>query len=356
MAISDDILDRFVTRELTLQRVEAGLRKKLLRELRALEKKLKKQVSDFSPADVEHKTWKMQRAEKLLERVRQTIRDSYQQIRSANSRELGELATIEQEFTINALNKTVGAEVVSVRVPESTLRELARDTMVFGAPQKEWWQGQQKSLVDRFLREMRQGALSGETNQQLTQRVTSMMDIKRREGMALVRTSMLTVSNQSRLAVYRANADVIKGVQHISTLDDRTTLICIARSGSSWDLATGKALPGSPRKERYPGAPPYHWQCRSVHIPILKPIGEILGRKRSKLDKLPVGTRASMNGQVAADVTFAQWLKARPEDIQKKLLGAERLKLWRGHKITLAQLIDGSGRPLTLDELREIAA
>jgi len=70
-----------------------------------------------------------------------------------------------------------------------------------------------------------------------------------------------------------------------------------------------------------------------------------------KMRDIPESTRASMNGQVAGNMNYAQWLETQPEAFQRRVLGPGRYKLWKENKISLGELADQSGRTLTLDEL-----
>lgn len=71
-------------------------------------------------------------------------------------------------------------------------------------------------------------------------------------------------------------------------------------------------------------------------------------------DEYGPGTRASMDGQVAADTTFADFLKRKGEPIQNQILGPTRAKLWRDGKLKLEDFIKSDGSVLTLDELRKV--
>ena len=53
-----------------------------------------------------------------------------------------------------------------------------------------------------------------------------------------------------------------------------------------------------------------------------------------------------------ADITMAEWLKSKPKEYVDDLLGKGRSDLFLSGKITLPQLLDQSGRPLKLSELR----
>ena len=61
-----------------------------------------------------------------------------------------------------------------------------------------------------------------------------------------------------------------------------------------------------------------------------------------------------MDGQVAADLTFADFLKGKPASFADEMLGKGRAELWRDGKITLSKLLDQKGNPLTLAELRNL--
>ena len=80
---------------------------------------------------------------------------------------------------------------------------------------------------------------------------------------------------------------------------------------------------------------------------------EELGASK-KIKEIDPGTRASMDGQVAADMTYEQWLKkkdAAEPGFAKSVLGPGRYNLWKNGKLTLRDLVDQRGRELTLEQL-----
>jgi len=60
-----------------------------------------------------------------------------------------------------------------------------------------------------------------------------------------------------------------------------------------------------------------------------------------------------MYGPVASDLSFDDFLRSQPPDFADEMLGKGRAELWRSGRITLAQLLDARGNPLTLAELRK---
>jgi hypothetical protein len=191
----------------------------------------------------------------------------------------------------------------------------------------------------------------GETNQQIIKRIVGspsvpgIMDTARANAASLVQTSVQTVANDARLATFKENSDLIKGVKQISTLDSHTSLICIAYSGGEWDLdgnpINGTTLP-------FNGGPPRHFNCRSVLVPITKTFREL----GIPIDEPQPTTRASTDGPVSAKTTFDDFLKRKGQAFQDEVLGKGRADLWRTGKMTLSQLVNGEGNPLTLEELR----
>ena len=168
----------------------------------------------------------------------------------------------------------------------------------------------------------------------------------RAQANALVATSVNAVSNRARTETFKENDDVIKGQQQVSTLDNKTSDICISYSGMAWDLE-GEPLPDTNTTLPFNGGPPRHFNCRSSLVPVLKSFEE-LGLPPQNF---PEGTRASIDGQVPADITFNEFLRGKSKTFQDRLLGKRRAGLWRSNRINLRDLVDQTGRPLTVDEL-----
>lgn len=79
------------------------------------------------------------------------------------------------------------------------------------------------------------------------------MEISRRDAEAVTRTAVSYVANRARQKVYNANADIVKKLQYVATLDSRTTLICAWRDGKIYDLGKEPTIPA-------------HFRCRSVLV------------------------------------------------------------------------------------------
>lgn len=326
----------------------------------------------------------------LFEQTSSTIDETYTGINARHKSDLRELASIANIEATKAINVGLTVDIARPTLTREDLIALSKDPIIRGRPASQWWAGQSDDLTKRFQTEMRLGIAEGQTNQELVTRVIGkagkrtvtvhpktgkrsvkvqynggIMDKSRREAMALVRTSAQSVSNDSAFQTYQANSKLLRGVSALVTLDGRTTIICMSRSGGVWNIDTGEPLPESTRQEALPPPPPWHWNCRSFLVPVTKSwdeLREAAGKDklpaadRKKLDTVPKKERRAIDGKVPGSMNMDQWLKERRTDKQQREhLGPGRWKLWKDGDIRMDQLTDFSGRELTLRELRKIA-
>jgi hypothetical protein len=343
--LSELLADALIVRGLALHRYEAGLRRDIRKQLAALTAELVARVTAVE-------TFSRGQMALLLEDARRLVDRAYRGIVERQSTAAFDLAEAEGAFTVRVVNRTVDAELFKAAT-ETVLRAIATDGLILGAPATEWWQRQAGDVAFRFAAEVRQGIAQQDALGTIVQRirgspakgVPGVMPVSLRNAEALVRSSVASVSNASRRAVYDANSDVLDGVQQLSTLDGRTTPICVAYSGATWDL-DGNPIRGTTLP--FNGGPPRHFGCRSTLLPLVKAFDEL------GLDlKLPAAVRSSMDGQVAGDLSFADWLHGKPASFADEMLGHGRAQLWRDGRITLQQLLDQSGNELTLRELAQ---
>ncbi len=352
---NDRVLDEITGHSVDLLRVDAGLRKDVLRELKVLERDLVGQLEKANLHEIKRTPFQMRRMEKMLKQTRKTIRSTYRKIDKMEDKQLAGMAQVAEMQAVAAINTAVGAEVLSVGMSREMLAAIGRDTLIQGAPSKEWWGRQAGGLELKFKDNVRQGLLSGKTTGQIVQTVRGtrankykdgIMHTTRKQAESLVRTSVQTVANEARMQTYKNNDDMVKGIEWVSTLDGRTSSICRTLDGLMWDNNR------KPIKHymKFPG-PTAHWNCRSTQVSILKSWKE-LGAKR-KFKEIPASTRASMDGQVSKKVSYEEWLKGKPEAFQKEVLGKGKWELWKKDKVGFTDLVDQTGNPISLEVLKE---
>jgi len=188
----------------------------------------------------------------------------------------------------------------------------------------------------------------------------------KRDVTSTVRTLTASMSRGAREEVWRANKSVIKYVEFVATLDNRTTSICMATDGKISRLDNENR----PR-------PPLHWNCRSAEVPVVrghKPNpndpdenrisrGAKEGVDEDKItsDKVWQKKTRTTRGEVPAGTSFDEFLRgnykggeAQPVWYIEELLGKGRTQLYLQDKnMSVKNLINADGKKYTLKQLRE---
>ncbi len=338
-----EIADKIIANQISLLRFTAGEKAKVYSILVQMQKELKvkliSDLTDFGKA----------RVNKLLKECTAIINENYSGIQQ--ELDLDGLAKQQAEATSSAIT-SIGLEA---SLPSAAvLKAMVSDTLLQGAPLADWWAAQRDDFIFKYNAQIRQGVAQGETLQQIVKRVvgskvegkTGVIELAQRHASALVHDSIMQIAGDARMAVYKANEDIEKGYRHLSTLDSITCVVCAARSGAQWDLnfkpINGNNIPYAKT--------PVHTNCRCLIAPLLKTFREL----GINVDE-PKGTRASDLGQIPNDTTFDAFLKRHDTAYQDELLGKGKAQLWRDGKITLQDLLNQAGRPLTLKQLQAAA-
>lgn len=340
MNVSDKLLDLTIIRQLLLERVIAGQSAAVNKQLDAIAAALEKQLKGKEFTEYQGK-----RLDKAIAELKDIV--------TVKEPDLSDLTTAEAAFFRDAM---VNVGIDAVLPPVAAIENIAQSSLIQGATMGNWFARLNESVRFDIERTVKNGVLLGQTNAQIAKEIMGVGDKgaqpiakARRDAMAITRTAVQTVAKDARLAGLEANANIIKAVQWVSTLDSRTSEICMARSGKTWSYPDFKPIG---HKIPWNGGPPAHWNCRSSFIPVTKSFEELTGGKIK--DTIEPATRASMDGYVAADLTFDQFLKNKPPEFADKMLGKGRAALWRSGKITLNQLLDQRGNPLTLAQLKRL--
>lgn len=278
------------------------------------------------------------RLQKLLDDVKLINKQAYQSLRSSLVAELRAFGLYESTFHAGLLSKLVG---VDLEAPSTDLIARAVTSQPFqGRLLKEWVDGLALNRFNRLRDAIRMGIVEGQTVNDMVRsirgtRANSFEDgvlaIDRRGAEAMVRTAVNFVGSEARDAVFEANKDIVDQWEWVSTLDSSTCLECAALDGQKFDLGDGPEQPA-------------HVGCRCVKVPVLADEFAILN---------DIGTRASSEGQVRANLTYGEWLAKQPAAFQDEALGKTRGKLFRQGDLNIDKFTDQAGNTLTLDQLRE---
>lgn len=339
--LEDDILHH----SLELFRLIASKSTAVMKRIKTMEKRL---IGELAAGELS--SARKRQINKLLQSSDDIITETYDSF--PDEIEAPEIARTVATVTGRSLTVALGVE--AIKLPsEDYFASVASDILIKTAPSAgganvaAWFEKQAQDTAFKFTAQVRQGLANSETNQQIIARIVGkrgipgVLEIPRRNAAVLVQTSVQAIANDARMTTFEKNNDVIKGYRQVSTLDSHTSLICIAYSGATWNKDFEGLLP-------YDGGCPRHWNCRSLIVPVTKTFREL----GINIDEPKPTTRASDEGQISAQTTFDEFLKRKGKAYQDEMLGEGRADLWRGGKLTLRDLVDGKGRPLTLKELR----
>ena len=356
-SVNDILQDQSIHHVATdLMKLEAGSRKKVLKMMKALEKDLIFQLIDNDPTAPLRTANQTKRLQALLQQTKDTIKTAYGNHAKVHAKDLYNLADVEGNLVEGSMNAALKADVATVQISKNRLNAISKKTLVQGKYPNQWWAKQAQGLQDKFSNEMRMGMNQNESIGKLSNRVRkNVMPVSRRNAEALVRTSQAAVVEEAKQASYEEMSDLLKGYRYSATFDSRTTQYCKAADGTIFNKSY-KVVSGA----GWAVTPPNHWNCRSTLIPITKSWSELEDQYKGtdffkkKLDKIPSKTRTSMDGKVPKGTTYNKWLKSKDTKFQDKVLGKTRAEFFRNGKIKhLSQLIDQSGKPLTIDHLKK---
>lgn len=368
--------------QIALMRVAAGQRQQAVALLTELERELTNEVQ-LLPEASGPRSVKDQKVSAMLTAARGLIKASYDLLADSNAQTLESVAQAEGKNVDNMINRAVGVKILDKAIRPELLNAVLNQPDVLGHVSKDWWAAQSTDLQRRFIGQMQLGILRGESIEELTRRVRGtkangfkdgIMEKSKRDATALVRTSVMTVSNAARLKGFEARAELIKAVQWVATLDSRTTVICRGLNQKTWTIPGYEPI-GHDKK--FPG-PIAHWQCRSTQIAVTKSWKELSGKKlkavddqtlqqaveakmtaqgadQDKINGALVRAKASMDGQVAGDLTMDDWIKGKGQSFANQALGKGRADLFMAGRINLEDLTDQDNRPLTLAQLHALA-
>lgn len=277
-----------------------------------------------------------QRLEDLFTAFDTIIGEGRQAMQGNLSGRLAEIARSEAEWQAGALTQAIPVQWETTIPSPEILRQAVLERPFDGMPLSGWFDGLERQAQQNLQRAVRQGLIEGETMAQITSRVRRTIDVTRNSAEAVARTSVIHASTQARERTMAENSEVVKGVQIVVTLDNRTCTTCMGYDGKVFEPEQGQR-------------PPFHAQCRCATAPVTKSWKEL----GIDLQEAPEGTRASMDGQVPESMTYNDWLKRQGADIQEEALGAKRAKLYREGNLSVEQFTDRRGRKLTLQELRQ---
>lgn len=292
----------------------------------------------------------VERIEALLQSVRHLNAAAYQRIDRELGAELRAFTEQEIQYQHRLFETVLPAQAVitvgGVATVDAGLTYAAAMARPFqGVLLKEALDGMEANRAKLIRDAVRMGVVESEPVAKIVQRIRGtralgyadgLMEAPRHHVEAFVRTAVNHTQNFAKQAFYEANSDIVKEWEFVATLDSRTSILCGALSGKRFPIGKGPQ-------------PPRHWGCRSVAAPVTRSWREL----GINADEITPGVRASMDGQVPADITFTKWLRGKSAEVQDEILGATRGKLFRANEIEVDRFTNNKGVVYDLETLRK---
>lgn len=358
MASVNDLIQSEAIRHMeALQRYDNGVVARIIALLNRSDKRLLAALS-ARLADMDAGSFSMQRLESLLTSIWALNTEAYNQIGRALTDELKQFVPHEVSYQEQMLKTHVPVAVHVAAVSAEQVYAAALSRPFQGVLLRGVWSDLDAGKRKRVREAIAQGFVEGKTTDQIIRElrgtrvngfVDGLVQKDRRDIEAVVRTALAHTAGVAQDNVMEANADLIKAAMWSSTLDLRTSPMCRIRDRLLYTPDTHKPIG---HKVPWLGGPGrLHWRCRSGQVPVLKSYKEL----GIDLPEVEVNgrTRASMDGQVPKETSYAQWLQEQSLARQTDVLGETRARLMRDGKLSMDAMYDSKGRYLTLDELRQ---
>jgi SPP1 gp7 family putative phage head morphogenesis protein len=320
------IADLTVIHRVGLSRYSSAVVRKVLALLKRMDAQL---IARLSAGDLT--ATGQTRLEQLIDGLLRIQSDGWNVLRAQVTAEMVDLAAQEADFALRlvALAADAARSNAFTAAPAPSQVVAAVIARPFqGRFLRDWMTDAEAGAKARVRNAVRQGFIEGQTIPQLVKAIRGtramgyrdgVLEISRRGAEAMVRTAVTHTASVAHEEVYKVNGDVITGVIWTSTLDSRTTKVCMARSEKVYPIDKG------PR-------PPAHVGCRSTTRPQVRPIPGVAPYKAE---------------------SYSEWLNRQPVEVQNDILGPKRAALYRDGGLELDRFVDRTGREYTLAELRQ---
>jgi hypothetical protein len=355
MTANQQIFDASITHQVDLQYYSNNVVNRIIALLNRTDADLFDQVTkalEKLPKD----SFTVARLDAILASVRDLNTETYRQVSSELNSELKEFVAYEAGFQKDLFDDAIKTVVLTTAINSEQAYTAALARPFQGRLLKEWLTGIEASKAVKVRDAIRMGYVENQTISDIVKRLRGtktlnykdgILEITRRDAETVTRTAISHMASVTRERFFDTNTEVIKAIKWHSTLDGRTSEICRARDGKLYT----NTIPHKPIGHSLSwlgGAGNAHFNCRSVSVAVTKSWKEL----GINADELSAGTRASMNGQVPADLTYGEWLKTKDADFQDSVLGKSKGKLFRSG-LSIDKFENNKGKELSLSQLKE---
>ena len=294
----------------------------------------------------------------MLQQSDELIENYYLKIHKRSRKMQFESAKMTNSLFAMRFNRDLGNELFKT-LNQRQLSAITKKTLYGSNTLKRtsgvWWEQQSELLKKKYREAVQVSIAEQEPIYKIVQKIRGSRANKFTDGIMkasyvqakmIARSSIIHVSNSTRMELYQENQDIISGFKWVSTLDGRTTLLCAMLDGKVWDLEYNPI----DHDFDYPGETP-HFGCRSTQIPVMKPYKDMPLEKQKIIDEK--GMRSSYQGYVPKDTKYSTFLRNESTEFQNQVLGQQRATLFRQGKLSLDDMISKDFEKIKLAELEK---
>lgn len=358
--VNELIQDESVAHKVSLEQYSLGVVRRIIALLNRTDAELAAQLMialERMPAD----SFTVERLESLLGSVREVNAEAYRRVEQELAGDLQELAGYESQWQFDLFDRVL-PEPVKVRFPIARITAQQAYAAAMSRPfqgrlLRDWVRTVEAGRMTRIRNAVRQGYIDGKTVSQIVSEIRGtrangyadgFLQLPRTDLATIVRTAISHTAATAREQFASANEDVVKAVRWVSTLDTKTSAMCRIRDQLTYTAGSHKPIGHKVPWLQGPGR--LHFNCRSTDAIVTKSWREL----GIPVDEMPPAQRASMDGQVPADMNYADWLQRQSRERQEQVLGVERARLLREGGLKLPDFYSPTGQWLTLEQLRKI--
>lgn len=356
-SVNELLADESVRHQVALQKYSNGVVQRIISVLNRADRRMFAELTERLER-MDPTSFSIERLESMLTSVNSLNRQAYAQVERELTQELKDFVAYESSYQAQMLIAHVPAQVSVAAVSAEVAYAAALARPFQGVLLREVW----KELDAKKMRQVRQaiaqGFLESKTTGDIIRELRGtrargfkdgLIEVSRRDAEAVVRTALGHMAGFVQDRSAEENKDLIAAEVWSSTLDMRTSEPCRIRDQKKYAPGTHKPIGHSIPWGAGPGR--LHWRCRSGRKLVLKSNKE-LGIDVPEV--VVVGkTRASLDGQVPDEQTYAQWIAKQSSARQDEVLGPVRARLLREGNLPMERLYSQKGEFLTIQELRE---
>jgi SPP1 gp7 family putative phage head morphogenesis protein len=352
------LLDATIEHSVHVERFSNSTARKIIARLNLVNERLARELQEAIDK-MPQSTFRIERLESLLFSVNKTLKESFGDASKQLQIELEDFAKYEASYQEMILKNVLPAQVSVASISGNQVYAAAMSRPFQGVMLRDSLEGIDAVTRAKIRQTISAGIIEGRTTAQIVRDIRGsrgnkyadgLMEKSRRDVETIVRTSISHVASVTRGMRDEENADIIKALKWVSTLDLRTSSQCRLRDNKLYTPKTHKPIGHS--IPWLAGAGNLHFNCRSVSTPVLKSFKE-LGIDMEGSANIST-TRASLDGQVPQDKSYADWIKQQSFERQVEVLGVTRAKLLRDGGLKMEDLYSQKGQYLTLDELKSV--